>query len=145
MELVQYIRSLPARSVSCFRTNKSKIAFATLMAFSAGVVMYSNSDMMMANGIPLPLFTGFLYAFVVGPAAFLTCLFLPAVSTLIEPVALTRMGYAVGVASFPEFADMVLDSPMLTAGIIVGGAIALQRLVRIAQPYLPTLRPTQTA
>lgn len=117
------------------------------MAFSAGVVMYSGSELVLPNGVPLPLFTGFLYAMIVGPAAFLTCLFLPAVSTLIEPIALSRMGYAVGVVSFPQFASMVVDSPMLTAGIIVGGAVILQRLARLARPHLPKLRPasSQTA
>ena len=147
MKPVQYIRSLPARAKSAFRDKKSRIDFATLMAFSAGVIMYSQAGIVLPNGMPLHLFTGIVYAIVVGPAAFLTCLFLPAVSSLIEPVALTRMGYAVGVVSFPEFAEIVLGSPLLTAGIIVGGAIMLQRLARWAKPYLPELRPSpaQTA
>lgn len=117
-----YIRK---RLADCAFDNRYRIGFAVVMAYIAGVIFYMNYDVQVF-GMPLPIFTGLIYGVVVGPAAYLTCLFLPAFTTLIETTAVSRLFLAIGVANYPETGKNIMASPVATATIVVGGAILLR-------------------
>ena len=64
---------------------RRRLLFVTALAFCAGALFYSHIPAGPAN-LPVPLITGAAYAVVVGPAALLTCVFLPAVRFMIEAI-----------------------------------------------------------
>ncbi|MCB2114804.1 MAG: hypothetical protein KDE00_00495 [Rhodobacteraceae bacterium] len=109
-----------------FRSARALIAFVTLMSFTAGVVTYLRYDIVV-HGLPLPIFTGLLYAALIGTAALFTSIALPALRAMIEAAAISRLGVATVSFGLPEFGQALQHSPMLSATVIVGGAILIRK------------------
>ena len=89
-----------------------------LLAFSAGVLLYLGHPGHIGP-LPLPLFTGLLYALFITPAAVLTVAFLPALTTLSDAMQWSRLGFASGVAAFPDVLRPVADAPLANATVII--------------------------
>lgn len=102
------------------------IRFATAMAFAAGVIAYLRHDATV-HGMPLPLFTGLVCALVVGTAAAVTSIVLPALGVFIEAAAIARLGAAVAAFGSPEVGTALQHSPLLSATVIVGGTILIRK------------------
>lgn len=102
------------------RQKRGRIAFVTVLAFFSGVVLYLRTDILIL-GIPLPLVTGLLYAAIIGPATIAIFAFLPALSRMIENLALSRLSVSVFVFIFPGPGDVLLASPHLMAAFVVAG------------------------
>ena len=107
---------------------RRRLGFVTTLAFMSGVLLYSNVPVEV-YGMPVSLLTGLIYAGVVGPAALLTILFLPALRFMIEAVAVSRLMMAIGVFHFPEFGMKIVASPMITALIVVTGGAIISRMI----------------
>lgn len=108
------------------RLERRRIAVVTALAFAAGALLYTNIPAYSAD-IPLPLITGALYAGIVGPVAFLTCIFLPAFRFMLESIALSRLIVAIAAAQFPELAVALISNPLLMALLVVSGGAILSR------------------
>lgn len=112
------------------RAARRLILFATLMAFAAGVIGFLRHDITV-HGVPLPIFTGLVTALVVGSAAALTSVLLPSLAAFVEATAIARLAAAVAAFCYPEFGTVMQQSPLLSATVVVGGAIALRRLAEL--------------
>lgn len=112
------------------RAARRLILFATLMAFAAGVIGFLRHGIQV-HGVPLPLFTGLVTALVVGSAATLTSVLLPALAAFVEATAIARLAAAVAAFLYPEFGTVMQQSPLVSATVVVGGAIALRRLAEL--------------
>ena len=110
------------------RAARRLILFATLMAFAAGVIGFLRHDITV-HGVPLPIFTGLVTALVVGSAATLTSVLLPALAAFVEATA--RLAAAGAAFCYPELGTVLQQSPLLSATVVVGGAIALRRLAEL--------------
>lgn len=113
------------------RDARGLILFATGMAFAAGVVAFLRHDATI-HGMPLPLYTGLLYAGLVGAAATATSAALPALGPFVEATAIARLGAAVLAFGSPAAGATLQQSPLLGATVVVGGAVAIQRLAALA-------------
>jgi hypothetical protein len=135
---MQLARTLFAHLCRRLRDNRRVLAVATLLAFAAGGLMYLRYDAVVF-GMPLAVFTGLTYAVVVGTAAAITLVVLPALAAMIEAVAVSRFAVALAAAGFPDFGQAMVTSPMLSATTIVLGAVVVRRLRRDigAVPALP--------
>lgn len=109
------------------RAARRLILFATLMAFAAGVIGFLRHDITV-HGVPLPLFTGLVTALVVGTAATVTSVLLPALAAFVEATAIARLAAAVAAFGHPEFGAAMQHSPLLAATVVVGGALVICRL-----------------
>lgn len=117
-----------ATAVQRFREAQRLILFATLLSFAAGVMTFLRYDLVV-HGMPLPLFTGLLYAGFVGTAAAVTSIVLPALRAMIEAAAISRFGVALAAFGLPEFGAAIQQSPLFSATLIVAGAIAIRKLL----------------
>lgn len=104
---------------------RRRLTVAGLLAFVAGYGLYSHIPAVVL-GLPLPVFTGLIYAVVVVLAASVTAYLIPNLRRLIDAVALTRLAFAAWVVL--AHGQAVAASPMATAAIVVGSAIALLRI-----------------
>ena len=120
---------------------RKRLAFVTLLAFFAGYLFYARLDAQV-YGLPAGVVTGLIYAGVIAPVALLVCLFLPSFRFMVEAVAVSRLSLACIVYSFPEVGAVILPSPILTAVIVVGFAVAISRTMhgRVVRQALPGLR-----
>ena len=117
------LNTIPRRIYS----ERRRLLLVTALAFVAGYIFYMPIDVNVF-GMPVPVFTGTLYAVFVGVAALMTCLFLPALRFTIEAIALSRLVFALTVVQFPEIGFKLMASPFANATIVVGGAFVLNRL-----------------
>ncbi len=117
------------------------MAFVCSLAFLAGVLFYLNADLYV-RGVHVAFMTGAIYAFIVGSAALLVCLFLPSLRFMIEAVAVSRLALSFFVLMVPEIGYKILADPMLTAFLVVFGGAAVSRLLhgRILSDRLPGWR-----
>lgn len=104
---------------------RRRLTVAGLLAFVAGYALYAHIPAVV-HGMPLPVFTGLIYAVVVVLAAAATAYLMPKLRRLIDAVALTRLAFAVWVVL--AHGQAVAASPTATAAIVVGSAIALLHL-----------------
>ncbi len=120
---------------------RRRLAFVTILAFIGGYLFYARLDIQVF-GLPAAVVTGLIYAAVIAPVALLVCLFLPSLRFMIEAVAVSRLCVACIVYSFPEVGAVILASPILTAVIVVGFAVAISRAMhgRVVRQALPGLR-----
>ncbi|WP_347310485.1 hypothetical protein [Defluviimonas sp. SAOS-178_SWC] len=109
-----------------FRDARRLILFATLMAFTAGVVTYLRYDMTVGI-LPLPLYTGLVYAVLIGAAATISSIVLPVLGAFIEATAISRLGVALAAYGSPDFGLALQQSPFLSATAVVGGAILIRK------------------
>ncbi len=112
------------------RDARRLILFATGMAFAAGVIAFLRHDVTV-HGMPLPLFTGLLYAGFVGAAAAVTSVALPALGPFVEATAIARLGAAVLAFGSPEAGAALQQSALLSATVVVGGAVMIRRLAAL--------------
>jgi hypothetical protein len=133
------------------REARRLILFATGMAFAAGVIAFLRHDVTV-HGMPLPLFTGLLYAGFVGAAATVTGVALPALGPFVEATAIARLGAAVLAFGSPEAGAALQQSPLLGATVVVGGAVVIRWLAALpaarrwpALAFLPSRRPAAAA
>lgn len=119
--------SFSARVVQRLRRETRLLGFVTALAFLAGFVMYLRYDVTV-RGMPLPLFTGLVYAGFVGTAATVVSLILPALRAMIEAAAISRLGVALAAYGMPEFGLKLAMSPLLSATFVVLGAIVVRKL-----------------
>ncbi len=102
-----------------------RAAIVTAAAFLAGCVLYARLDIAV-HGVPLWLLTGTFYAVIVGPIALGTLLFFPALATLTEAVAASRLCFASFSFAFPSLGLPLLSQPLVTTTIVLGGAALLR-------------------
>lgn len=107
---------------------RRRLLLVTSLAFLAGVIFYLRADHRIM-GVHVSLITGAIYASVVGTTALFFCIVLPSMRFLIEAVAVSRLVFSVFVFSQPQVGYAILASPFLTAAIVVGGGIAISRLL----------------
>ena len=67
-------------------------------------------------------------ALVVGTAATVTSVLLPALAAFVEATAIARLAAAVAAFGHPEFGAAMQHSPLLAATVVVGGALVIRRL-----------------
>lgn len=125
------------------RTERRLLVFVTAMAFLAGVLLYLRYDIWV-RGMPLPLFTGLLYATFVGTAAAVTLMVVPALRLMIEAVAISRLGVAVAAFGVPEFGAKLIASPIFSATVVILGAIVAKEIKK-GLPALATYRDRSAA
>ena len=89
-----------------------------VLAFAAGVLLYLGHPGHVGP-LPVPLFTGLIYALFVTPAAVLTVAFLPALAALSDAMQWSRLAFASGVAAFPAVLRPVADAPLANATVII--------------------------
>ncbi|MDI3335466.1 hypothetical protein QKW60_03520 [Defluviimonas aestuarii] len=119
--------SILARLARRLHRETRLLGFVISLSFLAGFVMYVRYDVMVF-GMPMPLFTGLLYAGFVGTAATLVSLLLPALRAMIEAAAISRLGIALAAYGVPEFGLKLATSPLLSATVIVVGAVLVRKL-----------------
>lgn len=111
------------------RTVLRRVAWVTLLAFLAGTVFYLRTDVLI-HGVPVPILTGLAYAAVVGPTTLAICIFWPAVSTLVECIAVSRLVVSGFVFAFPDAGNRLLANPAILACLVILGALILRRIAR---------------
>lgn len=107
---------------------RKRLLFVATLAFLGGVLLYANMPVFV-YGIPLPLITGLAYAALVTPVAMLICVFLPSFRFMVEAVAISRFLVALLAFTVPSVGLTLVMSPLLLAIIVVGGGIAVSRLL----------------
>lgn len=100
-----------------------------ILAFLAGVLLYLDRPGMV-GGLPLPLFTGLLYAAFITPAAVVTAVLLPGLTKLSDAVQVSRLCLAAGVALFPDVLRPLADQPIVNATAVILGGMALVAAAR---------------
>ncbi len=101
---------------------RRRLTFIGVLSFVAGVALYSHMGVT-PGGIPVPIIIGLIYMAAVMGAAALTTYFLPRLRRITDAVALTRLGFALWVASTHSYE--LASSPLVSATIVVGSAIIL--------------------
>ena len=104
---------------------RRRLTLAGVLAFVAGYALYAHINAL-AFGMPFPVFTGLLYAVFVVLAAAVTSYLLPNLRRLIDGVAVSRIAFAIWVVAV--HGQEIAASPMISATIVVGGAIVLLQL-----------------
>ncbi|MEZ5797184.1 MAG: hypothetical protein R3D63_06735 [Paracoccaceae bacterium] len=94
------LRSTLARLATALCAQQRRALRVAALAFAAGVLLYLRHPGHV-GALPVPLYTGLLYAGLITPAAVLTALFLPALTALSDAVQLSRLAFASAVAAFP--------------------------------------------
>lgn len=127
------------------RAARHLILFATFMAFAAGVIAFLRYDISV-RGLPLPIFTGLVYASLVGTAVTVTSVALPALAAFVEATAISRLVAAIAAIAMPEFGHAMQTSPFPGATVVVAGAIVIRKLTTLVtarRPALLGLLPSQ--
>lgn len=109
-------------------SERRRLLVVVLLAFLAGYLFYLRADLYI-HGIHVALITGAIYAGVIAVAAVVVCLAFPAMRFMIEAVAVSRLMLAFFVLAVPETGFRILASPALTAFLVVGGGVAVSRLL----------------
>jgi hypothetical protein len=108
-----------------------------VLAFTAGLLLYLGRPGAV-GGLPVPVYTGLLYAAFVTPAAVMTAIWLPGLTALSDAVQWARLGFSAAVAAFPALMRPVADQPILSATVVIlcgTGLLALgKRRRRLAHP-----------
>jgi hypothetical protein len=99
------------------------------LAFMAGLLLYLDRPGAV-RGLPVPIFTGLLYAAFVTPAAVATALWLPGLTALSDAVQWARLGFAAAVAAFPAALRPWADQPLISATVVILGGMAIVTLSR---------------
>lgn len=107
---------------------RRRLIFVTSLAFIAGVLLYSNVRLLV-GGVPLALITGLAYAALIGPITLVICVFVPRFRFMMDAVAVSRLILALFAYAYPTFGFTLLSSPLLQAVIVVGGGVAVSRLI----------------
>lgn len=104
---------------------RRRLIIAGYLAYFAGFILHAHL-IMTVFGLPFPVFTGLVYLGSVVLAGVVTTYFLPKIRWLIDCIAVSRLCFAFCIVGLQgqEFAA----SPMLSALIVVGGAIFIHRL-----------------
>lgn len=121
----KYLLNLVALRV--FRERR-RLAFVAALAFAAGYIMYLRFAGSVL-GLPVPVFTGFVYATFVGCAALMTSVLVPRLRFTVELVAVSRLLFSLLVFYAPELTEPMRASPLVSATIVVGGAAWVQILL----------------
>ncbi len=108
--------------------DRRRIAFVVSLAFVAGYVLYLRHGGQVL-GVPVPVFTGLVYAVFIGLATLLTGVILPGLRFATEAIAVSRLILALVIWTAPALAHPIMSQPLISATIVVGGAVLLQRLV----------------
>ncbi|CUK09243.1 hypothetical protein RUE5091_03154 [Ruegeria denitrificans] len=104
---------------------RRRLAVVGGMSFVAGATLYSHFTGTQM-GIPAPIIIGFFYMVAVVVAAVVTTLLLPGLRRFTDAVAVTRLSFAVWVAATQSYE--LATSPLVSATIVVGGAIVLLQI-----------------
>lgn len=104
---------------------RRRLFIAGYMAYCAGFVLHAHLNMLVF-GVPFPVFTGFVYLSAVVLAGAVTTYFLPKIRWLIDCIAVSRLGFAFCIVAIQG--QELAASPILSASIVVGGAICLHRI-----------------
>ncbi|MCV2871425.1 hypothetical protein OEZ71_03855 [Defluviimonas sp. WL0050] len=121
--------SLLTRFARRLRRETRLLRFVIGLSFLAGFVMYMRYDVIVM-GMPMPIFTGLFYAAFIGTTATIVSLLLPALRTMIEAAAISRLGVALAAYGVPEFGLKLAMSPLLSATVIILGAVLVRKLFR---------------
>ncbi|WP_170576021.1 hypothetical protein [Ruegeria atlantica] len=109
---------------------RRRLALIGALSFVAGVILYSHMGTT-PGGVPVPIIIGLIYMVAVVGAAALTTYFLPRLRRITDAVAVTRLGFALWVASTHSYE--LASSPLVSATVVVGSAILLLEI----SPRLP--------
>lgn len=109
------------------------------LAFSAGVLFYLGHPGHV-GAIPVPVFTGILYAAFITPAAVVMAALLPALTTLSDAMQWSRLTFASLVATFPALRPLA-DAPLISATAIIalGSALVWLKAKRKDRSFTPFL------
>ncbi|MEM6386322.1 MAG: hypothetical protein AAF718_08825 [Pseudomonadota bacterium] len=107
---------------------RRRLGFVTSLAFLAGIIFFLPSATYVGS-VHISLITGTVYAAVVFVAAAIVCLLLPRLRFMIEAVAVSRLLLACAVLAAPETAKLLLQNPLLMAGVVVLGGALVSRLM----------------
>ena len=120
---------------------RRRLYFVTLMAFAAGILFYARLNFQIL-GLPAPFFIGLFYAFVIGTAGLMVCIFAPSFRFMLEAIAISRLAVAFLAFFAPAIGDTIIASPILNACIVVGFGVGISRLIhgRITSPARLGLR-----
>ena len=122
-----------------------RIIVLALVAGLSGYLMYSGIELRIGM-LPFAVAAGLIYFGVVGTMATVLIMLKPAFGTLLELMAVSRLVVALAVVQNPEFGARVISSPMLSATLVVGGALlmrfATQLMRRASLPGVMVRRPT---
>ncbi len=99
---------------------RRRIAFASVMAFVAGVTLYSHLSISIF-GVPFPIFAGTLYLVVVGLAAALTTFLFPKIRRLVDGIAVARVTLAFLTVATQNY--VLVEEPLASALIVVSSAV----------------------
>ena len=107
---------------------RRRLVFVAVLAFLAGVLFYARANLYI-NGIHVSLIVGAIYAVVVGAVALVVCVLMPSVRFMVEAAAVSRLTLAVFVLAVPDIGYPILASPMMTAFVVVTGAVFVSRVM----------------
>ncbi|WP_316650173.1 hypothetical protein [Ovoidimarina sediminis] len=97
-----------------------------MLSFIGGAALYAHApgSLVTVGGlnVPIMLFAGASYAIAVFFTACLTTYFLPGLRHLADAVAVMRLVVGLGALTMPGFAHTLIQSPILSATLVVGGA-----------------------
>jgi hypothetical protein len=96
-----------------------------IVAGLSGVLLYSGIDASIGI-LPFALVAGLAYFCVVGVTATILIAMKPAFGALMELMAASRLIVALAAAQSPTLAYKVISSPLLSAALVVGGAMGLR-------------------
>lgn len=122
------LRSFARSSMQRLRGNLSRLGMVIALAFVAGVLFYANYRFEVL-GMPLPVYTGLLYAVVIGFVGAVVYACLPGLQLMMETVAISRLGIAVWAFNNPEQGAQLLASPLVSATLVIAGAIVIRGVV----------------
>lgn len=106
---------------------RRRVILASALAYLAGHIFYMRYSGEL-HGLPIPVFAGLFYAVFIGIAALVMCVFLPKLRFTVEAIAFSRLGFAIFVWQVPELGQKLLDSPLVNATIVVGGAWVITKI-----------------
>ena len=112
--------------VSRVYRDRRRLIFVVALAFLAGFFMYLRADLYL-GAWHIAWVTGAIYALVVGLVALVVCLALPRMRFMIEAVAISRLCLSLVVLAWPGLGELLLSDPLVTAGVVVLGGVAVSR------------------
>ena len=109
-------------------SERRRLAFVVALAFLAGFLFYARANIYI-HGIHVSLIIGAVYAIVIGTVALAVCLVMPSMRFMVEAAAVSRLSLAVFVLAVPDLGYPILANPMMTAFVVVTGAVFVSRLM----------------
>jgi hypothetical protein len=116
-----------------FRESKwLRILLLAHLAGLSGYLIYSSIDIK-TGLLPFPVVAGLTYFCVIGATSAILIALKPAFCALLEFMAASRLLLALAVVQNPDLGLRVISSPLLSASLVIGGALVLRLLTPLAR------------